>query len=276
MKNAQLLDYPRIAKQLSSHRLVGIGESTHGTHEFFVTKAELFKLLVQHHGFNTLFFESIDDHCEAINQYLKTGEGDLKKLVGKLFYVWRTEEVLALFRWLRAHHREYPVTVIGLDERKHVDDYADDYSLEKMNLRDKRMALVIKRHLAGNPAAKAMIWAHDTHVAAYVNAPLWYKEQLAPMGRHLRRWYKKDYYNVAQLFGTGQFSAALIEESGKSDNRKLVTHTVPKIPEDFWEYRLLKLHSSPTFLEGPTFSGLTEPHENIKNGGLAGESCLRQ
>lgn len=258
---AASLDYADIAKCAGAHWLVGVGESTHGTHEFFETKAAMFKLLVQKHGFNTFFFEAIDDHCEDINTYVRTGKGDLNKLVNRLFYVWRTHEVLALFAWMRANYEKHPITIVGLDERKYVDDYSDDYSLEKMNMRDKRMALVIKRYLTDYSEAKGMIWAHDTHVAAYGNAPLSYKEQIAPMGRHLRRWYKKDYYNIAQLFGSGTFSAALVEESGESDNRVLATHTVPETSQGFWEYRLFERYSKPVFLEGPTFDGLAQPHE---------------
>jgi erythromycin esterase-like protein len=255
------LDYSTVAQHVSHASIVGFGESTHGTHEFFVTKAEVFKLLVAKHAFNTLFFESIDDYCESVSAYLRTGDGNLEALVNKLFYFYRSQEVLDLFRWLRKRYKEYPVRIVGLDERKHINDYAIDYDLAKLNLRDKRMAKVVKTYLAGNSNAKGMIWAHDAHVATYVNAPLSYKEQMAPMGRHLRRWLGKDYYAVAQLFGTGEFSAALIEGSGTSDNSKLVAHSTPYPDEDFWEHKLLQRIHSPSFLEGPTFGDLVKPHE---------------
>lgn len=44
-----------IAAVLGGAKVVGLGESTHGTHEFFVAKSEIIKSLVCEHGFNTLF-----------------------------------------------------------------------------------------------------------------------------------------------------------------------------------------------------------------------------
>lgn len=268
MEQFPSLDYSTIAQRVGGVSLVGMGESTHGTHEFFETKAEVFKLLITDYGFDTLFFESVDDHCDSLSAYLETGDGDLEGLVNNLFYFYRSHEVLDLFNWLRDHYDEHPVRVVGIDERKYVDDYTNNYDLGKMNLRDKRMALVIKRHMGDNPNSKAMIWAHDTHVAAYVNAPFSYKEQFAPMGRHLRRWYKKDYYNVAQLFGLGEFSAELINEMDNSEKGNLISISVPPVPNDFWEYKLSEQINHPAFIEGPTFDGIAEPHEIHKKRAL--------
>lgn len=257
-----VLDYSHIAQQISKYPLIGFGESTHGTHEFFATKAEVFKILVKNYGFNAFFLESIDDHCEAINQYLASGKGDLTKLVKKLFYVYRTNELLDLFKWLRENYQAHPVSVIGLDERKYVDDYQDDYSFEKVNLRDKRMTGVIKRYRLKNPKAKAMIWAHDHHVAAYMNSPeLAPAIRSIPMGEHLRNWFGDKYYSIAQLFGSGYFNAALIEESNEFDNSRLVSHYARKPSKCFWENHLGKELLSPVFLEGPDYTGLIKEGE---------------
>lgn len=251
------LDYEDIAKRLSDKPLIGFGESTHGTHEFFVTKAEVFKILVSRYHFNTLFFESVDDSLQAISDYLETAKGDLEKLVSKLFYVYRVHEVLDLFRWLRENYDKHPVTVIGLDEREYAGTYDKNYDKALENLRDKRMASVIKQYKDANPNTRAMIWAHDNHVAAFMNEQCWIKKnQDIPMGQHLRRWYGKDYYAVSQLFGMGQFSAALIEESGASDHANLVEHSISKIPKYNVEFELNKHLKRPTFLKGPEFGGL--------------------
>lgn len=259
MEQIPQLDCPAIAKRLGAASIIGMGESTHGTHEFFQSKTELFKELVQNHGFNTFFLESIDDSCAGIDGYIQTGEGEPKDLVNKLFYVYRTEEILDLVTWLREHHTQYPVRFIGIDERKYVDDYMTDYSLDKVNVRDKRMALVIKNYFELNPDTKAIVWAHDTHVAAYINPPEWAPDtRQVAMGEHLRNWLGKSYYSIAQLFGSGYFNAALIDESGKFDNSKLVAQYSPKVSKWFWENVLAKQLTKPTFLEGPDFAGLIE------------------
>jgi erythromycin esterase-like protein len=256
---SQQLDYSLIAQRLGTTSIVGFGESTHGTHEFFQTKTDLFKELVQNHGFNTFFLESVDDRCVEIDTYIQTGEGNPEELVNELFYVYRTEEILELVNWLREHHEQHPVRFIGIDERKYVDDYASDYGLDKVNLRDKRMGLVVKNYVEQDSNTKAMVWAHDTHVAAYIDPPEWEPDtrQIA-MGENLRNWFGKDYYSVAQLFGSGYFNAALIEESGKFDNSKLVSQYARKVSKWFWENALSKKLTEPIFLEAPDFAGLIE------------------
>lgn len=262
MKYSPMLDYEDIAGHMKQARVVGIGESTHGTHEFFQTKVELCKILVEKHGFNTIFFESVDDVCEAINSYICNGSGDPVALVNRLFYVYRTYEVLELIQWLRAHYAKYPVEFVGLDGHKYIDDYAVDYSMDASNRRDRRMANVIHHYVSSRPHAKCLVWAHDFHVAAYVNAPLSYKDQYAPMGRHLRRWFKKDYFCVCQLFGEGSFSSEIIDEqTGLSEKGILHELSTPPVTDDFWEYRLMRKYKRPVFLSGPTFGGIAEAHE---------------
>lgn len=256
------LNYSAIAKHISNSSIIGIGESTHGTHEFFQAKVELFKLLVQHHGFNTFILESIDDRCDDINSYIHAGDGHPEELVNKLFYVYRTTELLDLVKWLHKHHDRFPVRFLGIDKRKYADDYSSGYTIDRVNVRDERMALVIKRYTEQNPGAKSMIWAHDTHVAAYINPPeLAPDTRHVPMGEHLRNWFGNNYYSVAQLFGSGYFNAALIEESGEFDNSRLVRHYARKVSKWFWENRFAKEIAEPVFLEGPDFGGLVKEGE---------------
>lgn len=255
----QQLDYSSIAQKLGAASVVGFGESTHGTHEFFQTKTDIFKELVQNHNFNTFFLESVDDRCAEIDKYIQTGEGRPEDLVNKLFYVYRTEEILDLVNWLREHHKQHPVRFIGIDEREYVEDYASDYSLDKVNVRDKRMASVVKNYAEKNVGTKGMIWAHDTHVAAYIDPPEWAPDtRQVAMGEHLRNWFGESYYSVTQLFGSGYFNAALIDESGKFDNSKLVPQYARKVSKWFWENAFAKQLTTPTFLEGPDLAGLIE------------------
>lgn len=264
MERTPQIDYSVIAERIGATSIVGFGESTHGAHEFFQTKVNVFKELVQHHGFNTFFLESLDDRCTEIDKYIQTGEGQPEHLVNNLFYFYRTREILDLVTWLHKQWSQYPVRFIGIDERRYVSDYASGYDSDKTNLRDERMALVVKNYVERNPGTKAMIWAHDTHVAAYIGSPEW-----APDTRHittgekLRSWFGGEYYSIAQLFGSGYFNAALIEESGAADSSKLVPHYARRVSKWFWENRFAKEISEPTFLEGPTFGGIASSSETL-------------
>lgn len=55
-------DIAQIDSITKKSRLVGLGESSHGTHEFFYNKFEIFKQLVKKHGFNTMLFEDSQEH----------------------------------------------------------------------------------------------------------------------------------------------------------------------------------------------------------------------
>ena len=88
---------------LKNKRIVLAGESTHGTHEFFTVKNELFKYLVQHCGYRLLGMEMSYSEGVKINHYLQTGQGNIKEIMEKTaFPWWKTEEFMTLLYWIRA------------------------------------------------------------------------------------------------------------------------------------------------------------------------------
>lgn len=55
-------DIAQVGSIANRSTLIGLGESSHGTHEFFINKFEIFKQLVTKHGFNTMLFEDNQEH----------------------------------------------------------------------------------------------------------------------------------------------------------------------------------------------------------------------
>ena len=83
-------------------RVVALGEATHGTREFFQMKHRLFEYLVSELGFSVFAIEANWPESEAVDEYVRTGQGDpAKALAGLYFWTWNTEEVLDLVRWMR-------------------------------------------------------------------------------------------------------------------------------------------------------------------------------
>ncbi len=82
---------------LSDAKIVGLGEGSHGAHEFFQMKHRIFKYLVERYSFRAFAFEM--DFAEAMifDDYIqgKTG-GDLKALmVSKMiFWTWKHRRYL--------------------------------------------------------------------------------------------------------------------------------------------------------------------------------------
>ncbi|HHW25820.1 MAG TPA: erythromycin esterase family protein [Firmicutes bacterium] len=92
-----------------SVRVVGLGEATHGTREFFQLKHRLLEYLVSKKGFHTFILEAGYDVCQGINDYVLYGQGDAASaLAAQGFWTWDTIEVLELIQWMRRYNMSQP------------------------------------------------------------------------------------------------------------------------------------------------------------------------
>jgi erythromycin esterase len=94
---------------LKDVRIVGLGESTHGTREFFQVKHRILEFLVTELGFTAFVIEAPYSDTRPINNYVLHGEGDRATvLTGQWWVVWDTEEVSEMLDWMRAHNQTVP------------------------------------------------------------------------------------------------------------------------------------------------------------------------
>src|SRR5262245_16406774 len=86
-------------------RIVGLGEETHGTREFFQFKHRMLEFLVKEAGFRVFAIEASYSACQNINDYVMGKMDDGKKaLDSQGFWTWNTEEVRAMMDWMRAYN----------------------------------------------------------------------------------------------------------------------------------------------------------------------------
>ena len=103
---------------IGSSRIVALGESTHGTSEFFSLKHKLLQYAVIELGFRVF---ALEDHLiagEAINAYVTKGIGTLKQATRGLFGTWNTVEVFKMMQWIGDYNVTHPddmVYFIGVD-----------------------------------------------------------------------------------------------------------------------------------------------------------------
>lgn len=119
-------DLEALGDSLRDARIVGLGESTHGTREFFRLKQRIIEFLVREAGFTTLAMEASASAARALDAYVRHGTGDPARLLTRLgYWTWRTEEMLDLVEWLRAHNRGLPegrrVRFVGTDPQRCAD-----------------------------------------------------------------------------------------------------------------------------------------------------------
>lgn len=111
-------DLALFAEIVGDARIVALGESTHGTREFFQVKHRLLEYLVRVHGFRVFALEANQLAVERTNRYVQGGEGTGAQALRPVFGLWNTEEMLALVGWARGWNAAHPdrmVRFIGYD-----------------------------------------------------------------------------------------------------------------------------------------------------------------
>ncbi|MGI5193954.1 erythromycin esterase family protein [Streptomyces sp. CA-288835] len=108
---------------LDGVRIVGLGEATHGTREFFQLKHRLLEYLVTELGFSVLAMEASASAGPAVDAYVRQGVGDAASVLAGLgFWTWRTHEVLEMIEWMRDYNRGrtegQKVRFVGIDPQK--------------------------------------------------------------------------------------------------------------------------------------------------------------
>ena len=94
--------WSEVAQRLSRHRIVGIGEATHGSREFRLSANRMIQELVSNHDFRCLVIETHPQGAKVLDGFVNGGTGNASAAVSDLrMWVWSTEELAALMDWLR-------------------------------------------------------------------------------------------------------------------------------------------------------------------------------
>jgi erythromycin esterase len=127
-------DLQSLKTTLKDVQVVGLGEATHGTKEFFKMTHRLVQFLVTEMGFTAFTLESSYSDSEPINDYIISGKGNLSDvLTGQGYMAWDTEEFSAMLAWLKAYNQLMP-------EGKKVRFYGIDVVCYQRIAREKVMA----------------------------------------------------------------------------------------------------------------------------------------
>lgn len=107
---------------IADAEVVGVGEATHSSHDFFALKDRLFRHLVEKKGFRTFALEAPWSTGLRLDDYVVHGKGDPRRIMREEFqrdYLWwNNTDYLRLVEWMRAYnirHPADPVRFIGDD-----------------------------------------------------------------------------------------------------------------------------------------------------------------
>src|ERR1700743_3318220 len=98
-------DLQPLKKILKDKKVIGLGESGHGVHDFFVFKQRLLEFLVKEMGVKVLLTETDFAGTQTMNDYVLSGKGDAHKgLTDMANGVWATQEFVDMCEWIKKYN----------------------------------------------------------------------------------------------------------------------------------------------------------------------------
>ncbi len=130
-----------IAK-VGDKKIVSIGESTHGTAEFYRLREMITKRLILEKGFKMVILESSYDDIELLNKDLMTSS--IESLIQKhLFSIYQTKEMKSFLQWYKENRSNYNIQFKGCD-----DSYWAFYELLSENvkgIKDEKLVTLVQK-----------------------------------------------------------------------------------------------------------------------------------
>lgn len=176
-------DLRPLGRMVDDATVVGVGEATHGSHEFFALKDRVLRYLVREQGFRTFALEAPWSTGLRLDRYLQTGAGDPRAIMRdefvRTYRFWNTEEYVELVEWMRAWNVRHPsdrVRFVGADlgyAGPNLLDTVEEYAAS----RDAALAARIARLYTGLRPAPGQ--TPEEHLAAWVELSQERRDELA-------------------------------------------------------------------------------------------------
>jgi erythromycin esterase-like protein len=114
-------DYDPLLDLVGEARFVLLGESSHGTHEFYHERAQITQRLIKEKGFTAVAVEADWPDAYRVNRYVRSMSDDVDAIEALADFrrfptwMWRNTDVVEFLEWLRAHNDVLPpsTTKIG-------------------------------------------------------------------------------------------------------------------------------------------------------------------
>ncbi|WP_406216144.1 erythromycin esterase family protein [Streptomyces decoyicus] len=174
-------DLRPVGRMVKDARVVGLGEATHSSHEFFAMKHRVFRYLVEEKGFRSFALEGSWSSGLRLNDYVLHGKGDPRRIMREefqdIYSWWNNTEYLNLLTWMRSYncrHPHDPVQFMG-----------DDFGYAGPEPYDRVTGYVAKAHPALLPRFAQLYrglrptTTVDAHMKAYLKRPLAERKAIA-------------------------------------------------------------------------------------------------
>lgn len=105
-------DFNRFSELVSRAQIIALGESTHGTSEFFRLKHRILEHSVHELGVRLFAIEDNQAIVERVNQFVLGGSGTARESMKGMFNVWQTPEMEKMVEWIRTYNDANPEDVV--------------------------------------------------------------------------------------------------------------------------------------------------------------------
>ncbi|MFI8518214.1 erythromycin esterase family protein [Streptomyces sp. NPDC085481] len=226
-------DARALERIVGSAKVVGLGEATHSSADFFRAKHRIFEQLVERQGFTTFALEANWSTGLLVDDYVRFGNGDIRAIMRdelqNAYAFWNTQEYLDLFTWMRQHnlrHPDHPVRFMGNDLGYSGPGLFDRVTGYVARTRPALLPRFQELYRAARPTGEVDTWmkaslakplAERRAMAADLNRALALLERQKPAGRdrEAHAWAVQHARAIAQV-GT-EYAYDLTGETGKDE-----------------------------------------------------------
>jgi erythromycin esterase len=100
-----MADFDGLSTFLKDKQIIGVGEASHGTSEFYKLRQKLFQYGVANWGLKVLSVEIQFGAAVFLDDYIRTGQGNLTEILKNSgYWIYTTEEFAALIEWMKNYN----------------------------------------------------------------------------------------------------------------------------------------------------------------------------
>jgi len=215
-------DYDPIIDAAKTARIVLIGDSTHGTKEFYSERAEITRRLIIEHGFNAVAIEGDWPDAYNIHRYINNfdntkAEDVLAKFERFPTWMWQNNEVLQFIIWLRAynnlHKGKFGIGFYGLDlYSMHKSIHEVISYLKKVDKKAAEVAM-LRYSCLDSFIKKPQMYTYATYAKLIESCEENIVQQLVDLRRNAFEYLKKDGFVAEDEFFYAEQNAKLVKDA---------------------------------------------------------------
>src|SRR5712664_4905299 len=107
-------DYDPLVELAGNYRFALLGEASHGTHDFYHTRAQITERLIKEKGFTAVAVEADWPDAYRVNRFVRGMSDDVYAIEALADFrrfptwMWRNTDVVEVIEWLRAYNDALP------------------------------------------------------------------------------------------------------------------------------------------------------------------------